>query len=483
MIDVERLARTLLCVLLVLLLVAGCGPNVERLLDEGDVQGLIDVLNSDADTQVRADAAAALGQLDAVEATAAIAAALDDPEEIMRAAAADALGALGQATTLLPLLVLLDDDAAEVRDAAERALAALADEVDRAEAASELVAALDDDSPTVRAAAADMLGGLGKQVALLPLLARLDDEDAEVRDAAERTLKTLLGDLPGGVAARGLIEALQQDSPVVRATAAGMLGELGERSGMAALFDALDDSDEQVRSAATHALAVLLGRLPPRVAVRALLGRLDDERPEVRAVADIALRKLLADLGPQEAGPTVQDVGGSEAWLAVALNVSEEQLSVESRRMGIQLEPLDTIRDTAAVARDGTAVAGTRPYTPSGDFHPAVVLGTSAWDQCDAWAPTALSFLELVIVADDVNWQSIQVCPYNGPNITRFRGMQSVRVLSAQSGEQVAERVFQGADPRDCQQQEPWNLTELYGEDPDLGEAVSWLESIINPPS
>jgi hypothetical protein len=250
----------------------------------------------------------------------------------------------------------------------------------------------------------------------------------------------------------------------------------------------LSDQAAEVRDAATQALPELLSALSDFDAVTALVDALGDERTAIPA--DAALRQLLASMGPDRAAAIVNDAGLGDAWLAVALGVPEEQLATETRRRGIQLEPLDAISSAVGVARDGTPVAGAHAYLPSDGFHPAIVLErvrefdeASPWEIVrEQWAPTALRFVELVVIEDEIIWEELEVCLYDGPSITRYRALQTVRVVSASDGQLVAEQAYQGTDPRLCQASEDYYLTELHGEEPDLTQAIAWLESLINPP-
>jgi HEAT repeat protein len=380
------------------------------------------------------------------------------------------------------LLLTLDDDVTSVRDAVEAALGQVVRGVDPAAAADELIVALEHGSATVRAAAAGMLGELGQTEALVPLLLQLDDDDAGVREASERAVPALIAALSRREAATILVEAIDHDSTAIRVTAARALGDLGQRIGVPPLLGLHADPDAQVREEAAGALATLIDALPAGGVVHELYDHLGDNRAEVADAADAALRTLLSTLGPEQAVEAIQAVDSSDAWLAVALDVNEAELATRTRELGIQLEPLEDIRRAAAPAADGSAVSGTRPYEASDGFHPAIVLGSAPWSQTELWAPTALRFLELVVTIDDIDWRVIEVCAYDGPDITRYQGRQTVRVRSAADGRQIAERTFEGTNPRACRQQEPWSLVELFGDAPDVGAAATWLGSIINPP-
>jgi HEAT repeat protein len=487
-------ARLAPATLALVLIVAGCSPDIDRMRDERDSVGLIDALRSDSSAEVRADAAAALGELGAADARSALIDALDDPDPMVRATAARALGELGSAAAVEPLLNALEDESPDVRRAAQESLNSIAPTDAGAFAEGgfldAFLEALKDESPTIRAAAAIALADAGSPAAILPLLIAADDESAEVRGAAEPALSFLLSSFDPAAVRAPLLEALRDDRPTVRAAAARALGEFGDATALAPLLEALEDEVADVRDAAGSAVSDLIGGLGDDEAVTALVEGLRSERPTAREAAGAALRELLATMPPADAVAVLNQAGADDAWLAIALGVPKKQIATETRRLGIQLEPLDSITQAVAPIRDGTPVAVAHPYRPSDGFHPAIVLErqrefdeASPWPPVrDLWAPTALRFTELVIVEDEVNWQSIEVCLYNGPSITRYRGSATVRVLSAVDGQLVAEQTFEGTDPRVCEPTENYNLTELYGDAPDLSQAIPWLESLINPP-
>ena len=437
-----------------LLLLTACGPDIDSLRAEGDVQGLIEALSDDS-AEIRADAARALGQLSASGASEAVdplLGALADDDADVRAAAAQALGRIGDETAIVPLLRAMDDDAAVVREDAEFAFTTLLSHSHSRAAAAELVDALGDESATVRAAAAETLALLGPEV--------------------------------GPV----LVDALTHENPFVRSAAADALGDVGDPSAVVPLLQASTDDSADVRDTAQRALADLLNLLSDFDSVSALVTALEDPDPAVADAADSALTEYLARIGPERSLPALSQAGASDAWLALALGVPEEQLAAETRRRGIQLEPLDVIESTVAVVRDGTPVPAAHPYQASAAFHPAVVLESepdsgeaSPWQASrEAWAPSAVRFVELVVI-EEIVWEELEVCLYNGPSITRSRPHQTIRVVSAIDAQLVAEQTYTGSDPRLCQETEAYNLTELRG-DVDLSAAIPWLESLINPP-
>ena len=102
-------------------LVVACGPNPEQLAEEGDVEGLIEALDSN-DVVTRQDAAMALAEVGDERAVPALIEALEDEDEFVRALAANALGEIGDERAVEPLRDALDDDSETVQSAAQSAL-------------------------------------------------------------------------------------------------------------------------------------------------------------------------------------------------------------------------------------------------------------------------------------------------------------------------------------------------------------------------
>ncbi|MCG2721133.1 MAG: HEAT repeat domain-containing protein [Thermodesulfovibrionales bacterium] len=158
-------------------------PNIEKLKEKRDVEGLIKALShEDADT--RSKAAEALGDLKDARAVETLIARLKDKDSVVRKTAANALGKLADARAVEPLVAALKDENPDVRAAAAVALGMIGD----ARAVKPLAAALKDEVWEVRNDAARSLGWIGDAQAVKPLLA---DEDLSVRYAAADALKTM----------------------------------------------------------------------------------------------------------------------------------------------------------------------------------------------------------------------------------------------------------------------------------------------------
>lgn len=146
--------------------------------------------------------------------------------------------------------------------------------------ARRLVGQLSDPLKQERAAAE--LVRLGVEAASA-LIEGLGSREAAVREISSQILSRI-----GPAAAPALAEALARAAPGIRAGAAGVLGDLGERRAAPALLEALRGEYYAVRAAA----ALALGRLGDVQALPGLMNSLKDAEPEVRAAAVEALGRF-----------------------------------------------------------------------------------------------------------------------------------------------------------------------------------------------
>ena len=235
---------------------------------------------------------------------------VSDPEASVRAAIATALGCIGSERSLPLLLELLRDMSADVRIASARALG----EIHSPATADALLDEMADENPAVRTAVAEALGRVNNQKSV-DILSRActEDPDANVRKAAMAALRrvstwavtplirSLAGDEldariravsqlldQGKVSILPLIELLTNEEPTVRASAAEVLGALGDASAIDALIQALGDADARVRLSATHAL----GRIKHSRSATTLARALEDQDNKVAAAAATGLESL-----------------------------------------------------------------------------------------------------------------------------------------------------------------------------------------------
>jgi len=252
-----------------------------------------------------------LGKLRTEQGLDFLAAHVADPAPSTRAAIAAALGRIDSDRAIPPLLELLRDMVDEVRIAAARALG----EVQSQASVDALLDEMADVNPLVRAAAVEALGRINSKKSI-DILSRAgaEDPDRNVRDVATAAIRRVstgavtpliqalsgndLGERiravsqlldQGKASVLPLTELLTNEEPTVRASAAEVLGALGDASALNALIiSALADADDRVRLSATAAL----GRIKHARSAQVLAGLLEDEDSKVVAAAATGLEHL-----------------------------------------------------------------------------------------------------------------------------------------------------------------------------------------------
>ncbi len=241
----------------VLALLAAAAPGFAA----DDVQKLLKTLTKDKNADDRARAAERLGDMKAVEAVPALAAALKDKDSAVRAHAAGALLEIGEpAKAAMPALqeALLDSDGTTVWNAAGALRNMGTVTTDLLPAYRRLLADRDCD---MRVSAAKAIVEYEKPEKLLPIaLGCLEDEDFTVAREA-REVMTEIGKNRDAIPV--LIESLADDDPKVREWAAQALGDhkpAVAKAAIPALEAVLEDPNQAVRHAATRALFKIRGR-------------------------------------------------------------------------------------------------------------------------------------------------------------------------------------------------------------------------------
>jgi HEAT repeat protein len=261
----------------------------------------------DGVAEVREAAASALGQIgpEARQAGGPLTEAFGDPDPSVRREAAAAVGRIG-AEAVPHLLAALSPDrnwrirrtAAEVlgdygdADGVVDALVRVLQESESADAST---------GDEVRRAAAESLGKIGwrAEAAVKPLLAMLKSPDLGLRRAAAEALGNIPTPTEDPKVLQSLLEALDDQDPVVEASAAFALQTFGgdARAAIPSLARMIGANRPlSLRRSAVQALS----NIDPQdhAAVTAFLRALDDGDPEVRRVATRALGR---------SGPTEQE--------------------------------------------------------------------------------------------------------------------------------------------------------------------------------
>jgi HEAT repeat protein len=289
----------------------------------GDMGALSQALD-DSDPGVRAAATRALGQIDDPHVLRVIGKVIDDEDKGVRRAAVEALTLFRSPLVIEPLTAVLDNRDPQLRSLAVQALGESGETAvvpalrrvyydagseTRQEilfAVSKLDApgsldffqeALADADDQVRVTAVQLLYHFFPEEALSPLLDRVDDEAAPVREAVLRALASTESDEAFEALSNGRWDS---DYRVSKAAIEG-LANFGERA-LPQLQEALRDrrlSDQ----ASIHSLEII--GLP---AVPILLGALNHERlPARRSAADALLNLLAGELLPEESVQQIVD--------------------------------------------------------------------------------------------------------------------------------------------------------------------------------
>ncbi|MGD8815301.1 MAG: HEAT repeat domain-containing protein [Anaerolineales bacterium] len=312
----------------------GRDPEIQRKMDENDMDGLIKALEH-ADSKIVRDAAGALGEIGDPIALNALARLIENDDTVarVRESAFWALGKLGKPAVDW-LIEALTHEKNILREKAARTLLDTKD----TRAMRPLIQALEDEYWPVRKAAAISLGFLGDDSAVEALVRATQDGYNQVREEAERALHRLGRESDGSsspaapdIAAmqaagdvRGLIEALSYERDAeVRKQAAEALGRMGAQEAVEPLIALLSDSTsrnfvswndsavqalaqigapamEPLKSALEHSklvevragVAEALGEIGDPQAIDRLLASLWDSKPIVRSMAAQALAKI-----------------------------------------------------------------------------------------------------------------------------------------------------------------------------------------------
>ncbi len=273
-------------------------PNVDKLKERRDVEGLIKALGYQRNEEVRRQAAVALGDIHSSFAVQPLINLLStDPSWHVRSAAAGALGRCLDVRAVEPLIAALaKDESFDVRAVAAWSLGSLRDP----RAVEPLIAALQD--PSVRKQAAGALRWLRDARAVEPLVALLQDESAIGLGDRADWVSDALGWLRDARAIEPLIQALGSRRWERRAGAAKALGAFEDARVEEPLLALLKDEHSSVVWAAEEALGKVGG--PRAVAPLIQIMINPGTNPEERELCKTALERI-AEAHPEEKIPAL----------------------------------------------------------------------------------------------------------------------------------------------------------------------------------
>lgn len=189
-------------------------PNIEKLKNDRDVNGLIKLLS--------------------------------DEDHSIREATIFALGEIGDASCALPLAQRLQDNYLDIRVAACNTLIKMGDKV-----VETLIEVLKDENHIVREGAVQALEKISDTRAIYPLIEALKDTRRKAISDALRSI--------GPASFAPLIEALKNEDSRIRMGAALILGEMKDSEAIEPLLKATKDKDISVRRFAHTAIHIIKG--------------------------------------------------------------------------------------------------------------------------------------------------------------------------------------------------------------------------------
>jgi len=199
----------------------------------------------DENSEVRSNAAYALGEIGDPRAVDPLIAALRDQNFEVRSNSARAIGKIGEAGAVDPLIVVLREDRDKtVRIEAIKALRDIGD----LRAIDPLIEALKDEDPDIRMHSVEALDNINDNRAVEPLIQALNDDNNDVREIAAESL----GNFKDTRAVDPLIKAFKDPYRPVRYKAAEALGKIGDPRAIDPLIAAL--REDWIARAAAEAL-------------------------------------------------------------------------------------------------------------------------------------------------------------------------------------------------------------------------------------
>lgn len=252
--------RIVIYFFILLLLLSACVPKVEKLVEEGDTETLIKLLEYKRKAEVRAEAAAALGEMEFEDAVDPLLERLSDEDEMVRAAAAEALGKIGDQSVIPSLINQLKDESSAARSGATDGLVLFG-----AQAVDGLIGSLSSSDSAFRN---ELVGVLAK-IGLPAIPSLLDALSSPVQNAKQGANDALVA--MGSTGATFLVSHFSDVDKANQTTVKTILAEMGPDA-VDSLIDGLADADHTIADM-SHEILVEIGS----PAIQSLIDALEDE--------------------------------------------------------------------------------------------------------------------------------------------------------------------------------------------------------------
>ena len=273
-------------------------PNIERLYEKNDIEGLIKALEYYRGWEIRENAAKALGDLGNPQAVEALIHTLSDPFEMVRESAAYALGNMDYEIVIDPLINALKRDDKYLRQGAAKALG----NMKAKESVNSLIYALNDKYCEVQISAAESLGKIGAIEAIGPLGELLNTEPCTKKGIyVKEVVVEALGNIRNKKAVEPLVDAMKISCPDptvhldeetswdnavdLRDKASASLLKIGDKSAVEPIIENLKSENVWIRESAV----VFLGNMGDKRALNPLSNLLEDDDEEIRKIAAEAI--------------------------------------------------------------------------------------------------------------------------------------------------------------------------------------------------
>lgn len=137
---------------------------------------------------------------------------------------------------------------------------------------------------------------------------------------------------------------------------------------------------------------------------------------------------------------------------------------------------------------NGKSVPNTALYSTSNETHPIYILRLkrsqiNRGDYPSGWLPKTVGELQLVACIDDEH-KKIETCKYQALSKDRIQDYMQVKVIAAQTGQEVSSFQLDGQEPRACELIETFYSdrdNNIYGYEVPTQELINRLSSLVAP--